>query len=194
MATAANRTTPLPTAYSLHARASDVVTVLDDLGILTADFMGYSMGGWIGFGLARNAPERFRSLILGGAHPFAEDMTAFRAMLPKTPDAFVAMVEPVFGAYLLPGMRERMVSNDLTALAALTTDREDLSAVLPTIRMPCLLYVGTQDPRLPRVRDCVGQLPNATFFTMEDCTHVAGFGRINLVLPRVSAFLAANRS
>lgn len=182
-----------PSAYALRARAADVVAVLDDLGIRKADYMGYSMGGWIGFGLADYAPERFRSLILGGAHPFAEDMTAFRAMLPKEPDAFVAMLEPVFGAFLLPGMRQRIAANDLQALAALTTDRQDISAVLPTMRMPCLIYAGTADPRLPQVRECAAMIPNATFFSMEDCTHVGGFGRVDLVLPRVAAFLAAPR-
>lgn len=57
-------------SYGLELRASDVVAVLDALGIGVCDYMGYSMGGWIGFGLARYAPHRFRSLILGGAHPF----------------------------------------------------------------------------------------------------------------------------
>jgi len=72
-----------PASYSLDLRASDIIAVLDELNIQTADFIGYSMGGWIGFGLARYAPDRFRSLILGGAHPFAEDMNAFRSLVPE---------------------------------------------------------------------------------------------------------------
>lgn len=178
-----------PAAYDLHLRASDVTAVLDALGIETADFMGYSMGGWIGFALARFAPQRFRSFILGGAHPFAEDMTAFRAMLPKEPAEFLALVQPAFGEYLLPGVRQRIVANDLSALAALTTDRDDFSDVLPTMRMPCLIYVGTADPRLQKVRDCAGMMPNATFFSLPDSGHVAAFGRANFVLPHVTAFL-----
>jgi pimeloyl-ACP methyl ester carboxylesterase len=58
-----------PAAYDLRLRAMDVATVLDHLGLPTANYFGYSMGGWIGFGLAKYAPERARSLILGGAHP-----------------------------------------------------------------------------------------------------------------------------
>ena len=182
-----------PAAYDLRARASDVIAVLDDLGIQTADFMGYSMGGWIGFGLAKYAPHRFRSLILGGAHPFAEDMGAFRAMLPKEPGSFLELIAPAFGPYLLPGMRLRLVANDLEALAALTTDRDDLGDVLPTMRMPCLIYVGTEDPRLPRVRDCARLMPNGTFFSLPDCTHVGAFGRTDLVLPHLTAFLETDR-
>src|SRR5689334_6287184 len=57
-----------PTAYSLAHRTSDVLAVLDDLGIQTADYLGYSLGGWIGFGLAKCAPQRFRSFVFGAAH------------------------------------------------------------------------------------------------------------------------------
>jgi len=39
-----------PAAYDLSLRASDVVSVLDDLGLPKADYFGYSMGGWIAFG------------------------------------------------------------------------------------------------------------------------------------------------
>lgn len=45
-----------PAAYDLSLRASDVVAVLDALGIAEADYFGYSMGGWIGFGVAKYAP------------------------------------------------------------------------------------------------------------------------------------------
>ena len=60
-----------PDAYELEKRVEDIVAVLDDLGIAKAHYFGYSMGGWIGFGVARYAPERFRSLIIGGAAPYA---------------------------------------------------------------------------------------------------------------------------
>ena len=176
-------------AYDLQLRASDVTAVLDALGIQTADFMGYSMGGWIGFGLAKCAPQRFRSLILGGAHPFAEDMTAFRAMLPTEPDAFLALVAPAFGEHLLPGVRQRLVANDLRALTALTTDRMDFSDVLPTMRMPCLLYAGTADPRLEKMEECARRMPNVTFFSLPGQSHVGAFGHAALVLPHVTAFL-----
>jgi pimeloyl-ACP methyl ester carboxylesterase len=180
---------PDPAEYSLASRASDVIAVLDDLGIRKADFMGYSMGGWIGFGLARYAADRFRSLILGGAHPFQENMQAFRAMLPKEPNEFLALLEPAFGVHLVPAMRERMVTNDLDALHALTLDREDFSDVLPTMRMRCLLFAGSTDPRLPQVEECARRMPNVTFFSPMDCGHVAALGRSDLVLPHLRVFL-----
>jgi pimeloyl-ACP methyl ester carboxylesterase len=56
-----------PEAYRLEARVGDVVTVLDILGIAKAHFWGYSMGGWIGFGMAVFAPERVDRLVIGGS-------------------------------------------------------------------------------------------------------------------------------
>lgn len=55
-----------PRAYKMATRVTDVVAILDDLGIDQAHFLGYSMGGEVGWGIASLAPERFRSLILGG--------------------------------------------------------------------------------------------------------------------------------
>ena len=60
-------------AYDPALRASDVVAVLDDLGIRHTHYFGYSLGGWVGFLLAKYAPDRFTSLILGGAHPYDEE-------------------------------------------------------------------------------------------------------------------------
>jgi pimeloyl-ACP methyl ester carboxylesterase len=53
-----------PAAYDLGLRALDVLAVLDDLSIRKSDYFGYSMGGWIGFEVAKLAPNRFNSFIL----------------------------------------------------------------------------------------------------------------------------------
>lgn len=66
-----------PDQYSLKLRALDVVAVLDALGIEKCHYMGYSMGGWIGFGLMRWRPERFRSFIINAAHPLKRICSLF---------------------------------------------------------------------------------------------------------------------
>ena len=85
-----------PEAHELNKRVADIVAVLDDLGVGQAHFFGYSMGGWIGFGVARHAPERFRSLIIGGQHPYAQDMEEMRQLarlgIEKRPEAVVALL------------------------------------------------------------------------------------------------------
>jgi pimeloyl-ACP methyl ester carboxylesterase len=148
------------------------------------------MGGWIGFGLAKHAPDRFRSFILGGAHPYAEDMQPFRDLMPRNHDAFAAMVDQVFGSRLTPAMRTRMLANDLDALRALTQDRESNADVLPSMTMPCLLFAGELDPRFAQVRQCASSLPGATFFSLPGCDHGAVTERRDLVLPHLKSFLS----
>ncbi len=52
--------------YEPRLMAGDALALLDHLGLRRADVMGYSMGGRIGAYAALAAPERVRSLILGG--------------------------------------------------------------------------------------------------------------------------------
>jgi len=179
-----------PSAYDLPLRVTDVTAVLDALQIDRADYWGYSMGGWIGFGMAKYAPQRCRSLILGGAHPFYENMQPFRDLMPQEPAAFAAMIDKFFGSYLTPEIRTGMLANDLKALLALTQDRASLADVLPEMSMPCLLYVGEADPRFAHVQECVKVLANVTFFSLPGCDHVAGFARSDPVLPHVIGFFA----
>jgi len=179
-----------PTAYDLALRTSDVVAVLDDLGIRKADYFGYSLGGWIGFGLAKHAPDRFRSFIFGGSHPYAENMQPFRDLMPRNQEAFAAMVDQVFGSGLTPVMRTRLLANDLNALRALTQDRNSNAEVLPSMTMSCLLFAGELDPRFEQVRQCASNLPNATFFGLPGCDHMAAVTRSDLVIPHLKAFLS----
>jgi pimeloyl-ACP methyl ester carboxylesterase len=179
-----------PAAYDVAHRTSDVEAVLDDMSIRKADYFGYSLGGWIGFWLARYAPHRFNSFIFGGAHPYAENMQPFRDLMPRSADAFATMVDQMFGSRLTPASRSRLLANDLDALRALTQDRVSNADVLPTMTMPCLLFVGELDPRLAVVKKCASELPTATFFTLPECDHIAGLARSDLVIPQIKAFLS----
>lgn len=55
-----------PAAYTLDIMAADVARLMDHLSIARADIMGYSLGARIATVLALHAPDRVRSLILGG--------------------------------------------------------------------------------------------------------------------------------
>ena len=59
--------------YGMELLVGDLVLALDALDIPQIDFMGYSFGAWVGFGMAALAPERLRSLVLGGMHPYVRD-------------------------------------------------------------------------------------------------------------------------
>src|SRR6266540_1119563 len=55
-----------PAEYHTDKMVSDVLALLDHLGLARADLMGYSMGARICAFLAAHHPERARSVILGG--------------------------------------------------------------------------------------------------------------------------------
>jgi pimeloyl-ACP methyl ester carboxylesterase len=117
-------------------------------------------------------------------------MRPFRNLIPRDPLAFLTLIEKVFGPYMTPAVRADLMDNDLDALLALMQDRTSLADVLPTMSLPCLLFCGEADPRLPRMQECFRGLRNATFFSLPKCDHVAAFARSDLVLPHVTEFLA----
>jgi pimeloyl-ACP methyl ester carboxylesterase len=55
-----------PGEYEVATMASDVTALMDHLGLDRADVMGYSLGSRMTAILARSAPQRLRSAILGG--------------------------------------------------------------------------------------------------------------------------------
>jgi pimeloyl-ACP methyl ester carboxylesterase len=178
-----------PASYDMALRVTDVTSVLDDLQIERANFFGYSLGAWVGFGLAKHAPNRFRSLILGGAHPYAESLQGFRDALSSGMTGFIAFLKQWYGSFKTPDMLVRHEANDLEALSASSQDREDLSEVLPRITIPCLLFTGWDDPRLGAARESARGIADAKFFALPGCDHVTGLRRHDLVLPHVTAFL-----
>lgn len=182
-----------PEAYALEKRVGDIVAVLDELGIARAHYFGYSMGGWIGFGAARFAPERFRSLIIGGQHPYAQSMAELRQLVrygvDHGPEGFVAMWEKDIGP-LSSAERARMLSHDYEALWLLAQDRESLESVLPAMTMPCMFFAGDKDEVYPLAQKCAGQIPDVTFVTLPGRDHGAAIEHIEEALPHIRRFLA----
>jgi pimeloyl-ACP methyl ester carboxylesterase len=75
-------------------------------------------------------------------------------------------------------------------LASVANDRPDISGILPTTTMPCLLYAGEADPLCPLVERCASELPDARFFSLPGLNHIQAAVRSDLVLPYVVEFLA----
>ena len=183
-----------PEAYLLNRRVGDVTAVLDALDIATAVYWGYSMGGWIGFGMANYAKERVRALVIGGQHPYSRSLVALRQLVQRGiaqgSGAFVAGMEEIFGPESAE-RKERLLSADLKAYLALVQDRPGLDDILPTMLMPCCLYAGEVDPIYPEVEECSRHIPLATFFSLPGLNHCDAYTRSELVLPRVTGFLEA---
>ena len=153
------------------------------------------MGGRIGFGLAKYAPARVYSLIIGGSHPYGRQSPPSRRLDNTGPEAFAAAFLERMGlnpATLPAEIREDLLANDFQALAAAQQDHlPSLEDVLRTMTMPCLLYIGEADRGFSQAKACIKEMPNATFVSLPGLNHPAGFMRSDVVLPHVTKFLRA---
>jgi len=172
--------------YDTERMATDVICVLDALNIGRAHFVGYSMGGWIGFHLGSLAPNRFISMVLGGAHPYEEDLSFIRDLAAQGGAAILGFWDSAFSDEI----RQQLTAHpSLPLTAAVRNDRPDLSPSLGRMRMPLLIYAGDQDFRYEGVKRCGLELPNAEFLSIPGLEHLLGFTRSDLVIPHVRSFL-----
>jgi pimeloyl-ACP methyl ester carboxylesterase len=162
---------------------------LDELAIPAAHLWGYSMGGWIGYRIATATPERVDRLVLGGAHAFADPAKPFHHVDGRDPEVFIKALETFAGATVTEKVKAEILKNDLQALAAAMHDRESQLDLLPTIKVPTLLYCGERDPRHSKIEECSKLIPNAEFLSLPGLNHVDAFISAEMVLPPILRFL-----
>ena len=189
-----------PEEYAMELKVADVTAIMDDLGLERAVYMGYSLGGRTGYGVAKHAPERFDAIIIGGMHPYGRAGTDGSVnkrieFLHGGMESYVAQIEEQSGP-MDTDRRTRMLENDAQALIASSIELRDfqgIEEVLPTMTMPCLLYVGEADFLYEGVKECVKHMPNATFVSFPGLDHGQTSRSSNLVLPHVTEFLSKVR-
>lgn len=190
-----------PKAYTWDTLASDVIAVLDHAGIERAHIAGYSTGGLIAFRVAANSPNRVRSIVAGGAQPFAttpaaqRDMAGLAEVLRQGREALVGAFESMTGAALPPGWRADLTECDTAALIALCQAEIDEPGLteeqVRAIEAPALIYSGDDDEAAAgsHARRAAALMPDATYIELPDTDHVQGLLRSAMMLPRIRAFL-----
>jgi pimeloyl-ACP methyl ester carboxylesterase len=188
-------------AYAVERFVTDIVAVLDDLGVDRANFLGYSMGAAVGFAAGVFAPDRLRSLILGGSHPYFNELADWvifaslhedAAILAQGMEAFVSSYEEKYGP-LPPDVREQWLDNDGKALAANTLAVEafpDISGQLPQIGVPTLIYCGTEDEPFAQARRASEVIPGARFVPLNGLNHTQAFRQSEDIVPHILEFLS----
>ncbi len=88
-------------------------------------------------------------------------------------------------------IREEFFANDFQALAVAQQDSPSFEDVLPTMTMPCLLYIGEADGGFSQAQACTKHMPNVTFVSFPGFNHSEAFYRADVVLPHVTTFLQA---
>ncbi|WGD31537.1 alpha/beta fold hydrolase [Ancylobacter sp. WKF20] len=164
-------------AYDPGVMARDALALLDHLAIPRADVMGYSMGGRIGACLALLAPERVRTLILGGIGIHLVEgaglpVTVAEALLAPSLDDVTDPVGRTFRAFA------EQTGSDRQALAACiygsrrTLTREEVGR----ITVPTLIAVGTRDEVSGAAAPLAALIPGARVADIPGRDHMRAVG------------------
>lgn len=182
-----------PELYDPWLMARDVIALMDHLGLTRADVMGYSMGGRIGACVALTAPERVRSLILGGIGIHLVEgaglpITIADALRAPHLDDVTDPMGRTFRAFA------DQTKSDREALAACiigsrrTLSREEVGR----IAAPTLIAVGTRDPIAGTARPLAALIPGARVLDIPDRDHMVAVGD-KVFKEGALAFLAERR-
>ena len=196
---------PDPESYGRAQKVSDVVAVLDELGIDKAYYWGYSMGASIGWACGMLRPDRFHGLILGAYPVISPDVPEIdkirweaRAKLMRLGmDVYIAAMEMDQGP-LPQAQKDRLMANDKDAYAAQQIANISWGAPdenIVNMTLPALVYSGTEDEYpMPRnhalTKRSASLAPNATFLPLPGHTHASAFAEADIVIPHVREFIA----
>ena len=179
--------------YGMQLLVEDLVLVLDALQVQSVDFLGYSFGSWVGFGMARFAPHRLHSLVLGGMHPYVRDPGPLNRRIERFTTTRDALAAGGHHADLVPEqVKAQFAENDVDALIALTTairDSAGFEDALDSLEIPGLIYAGEEDPAFQLAERCVNGHPNLQFLALPGLGHMEAWNESALVLPHITSFL-----
>ncbi|HSI39287.1 MAG TPA: alpha/beta fold hydrolase [Xanthobacteraceae bacterium] len=180
-----------PEAYDPARMATDVAALMDHLGLARADVMGYSMGGRIAACLALAAPERVRTLTVGGigihlVQGAGLPTSIAEALLAPSLDDVSEPMGRMFRAFA------DQTGSDRRALAAcIYGSRRTLSAQeVGRIAVPTLIGVGTKDPIAGDPHALAALMPNARVVDIPGRDHMLAVGD-RVFKQAVLAFLEA---
>lgn len=189
-------------AYDQRLMMRDVLAVMDALHIQRAAYLGASMGGMIGFGLAQDAPERFYALLPGAASPYssasersladAKSSEQWSRLSRGMRDYLEWDIPLSAGLEVTEWFLCRQLANDPQAMLACWEALHTYSQAefLPDNTVPCLLFVGTADGVYPHIKRCAGEMRNAQLLEIPNRGHGELF-RVVEALPGIKQFLAS---
>ncbi|TMR98302.1 alpha/beta fold hydrolase [Nonomuraea basaltis] len=172
--------------YTTRGFASDIIAVLDELGVRRAHVYGTSMGGRVAQWLAADHPERVGALVLGcsspgGAHGVERDNDVRRSLAqPDRVAAERALLELMYTPAWLathPGPHHTVGDPDMPAYARrrhlAASAGHDSWAALPAITAPTLVVHGTDDVFNPAANAplLAGRIPGAELRLIEGARH-----------------------
>jgi 3-oxoadipate enol-lactonase len=177
--------------YSLELLGQDVIGILDAVGIEKTHFVGLSMGGMVGMGLALDHSARMSSVTVcdarGVAPPEYRDAWAERSQKVRV-GGIETMVEPSVTRWFTPAFQHnnqaaldkvrhmvRRTSVDGFCGSAAALCELDYERRLPDVNIPMLFLVGREDQGAPvaAMRELHGKTPGSRFAEIPDAAHIS---------------------
>jgi pimeloyl-ACP methyl ester carboxylesterase len=189
------RTADIDRPVSFEAWASDVVGLLDHLGIDRAHVLGHSMGAGTALALAVDHPDRVRSIVpvsgsvdMSGQHPDLADPEKFATSpIMPTADDFAAMQE----AYARLSPHPEKFHDVMMKTSAATADWKGwTSEQLAGITAPTLIVIGDRDfTTVEHGATMLASIPGSQLAVLPGTTHMQATRRADVLLPMLAAFL-----
>jgi pimeloyl-ACP methyl ester carboxylesterase len=201
----ASEGTPGPT--TMETFADDLAALLDTLGIDKVVLGGLSMGGYISFAFLRRHADRLRGLILCDTRatpdtPEGKENRETTAQMVENEGAraiadkmLPVMLSPAAPDDLKTSVRGLIEQNSPQGIAAALRGmalRPDSSDLLPTIKVPTMVVVGSQDV-LSTPKELHGlqaAIPGSRFVELGGAGHVANLENPEAFNDSVRDFLA----
>ncbi|MEO6977973.1 MAG: alpha/beta hydrolase [Mucilaginibacter sp.] len=173
--------------------ATDLLALMDSLGIKNFHLAGLSQGGQFIMEIFRQAPKRVKSLILADTFASLDTPEAKQARYDTADrlekegmdfyadDAIYKMIlrehvatMPGVAAHVMKMMKGTLPKGAATALRARAERIDYLKIVLPTINVPALVVVGRQDEFTPvaKAEEMQDSLQNCKLVIIEDAGHM----------------------
>jgi 3-oxoadipate enol-lactonase len=149
--------------YTMDRLGRDVLSIVDALGVKKFNWCGLSMGGMVGQWLGANAPDRLEKLIVSNTHYYYGDKQPWHDRIKFAQDKGLAALAPMqMERWFTKGFREK----NAQAIARITemfvatpvggfvgcceaVRDMDFRQSTPTITVPTMVIVGSQDPATP---------------------------------------------
>lgn len=149
--------------YTISMLASDVLSLLDELGVARAHFCGISMGGLVGQYLAVHHPERIATLVVSNTAAKIGTLAKWERRIRAVGNAGMsAVVDEVLEGWFsdrFRGMHPSIVASLAQALKETSPEGyigccqalrdADLSQDIERVKAPTLIIAGTEDQATP---------------------------------------------
>jgi pimeloyl-ACP methyl ester carboxylesterase len=174
---------------TIDALASDVVALLDHLGIAKADLFGFSLGGLVAYAVTLGAPARVGKLVVASADahrpPGRESAPLDDDRMPTSAD-FQAMRD----AYAEVAPDPAHFDEFAARVSTMVREFPGWTAELRSLEAPTMLIFGDRDfSPLPDVVEMFELLPDAQLAVLPGTTHMDVTRRPGEVLALVRPFL-----